>query len=57
MAWHHSIKHAMTHSSFVNKHPILTFTLACVGLSTLAKVATNATAKSPSTSQPIQGGA
>lgn len=50
------IKHAVRHSGFIQKHPVVTFLLMVTGVATVAEVAIKATSKTPSTSQPIQTG-
>lgn len=46
------LKHAVRHSGFIHKHPLLTFGLMALGVGVIFEGATKLTAKKPTTSQP-----
>jgi hypothetical protein len=46
------IKHAVRHSGFIDKHPVLTFLLAAIGLSTVGELAISIAGKTPAVQQP-----
>lgn len=50
------IKHAIRHSGWVHKHPVATFLLMAIGGAAVVETAVKATAKAPTTSQPVKAG-
>lgn len=53
----HAVHHAAHARGFIHKHPIVTFTLAAIGLATVGVGVKNTLAgKTPATSQPPAAG-